>query len=65
MFVIVESSALYAFGVIGVLASFLSDSNGQYPAVDAIVPLVVRRCLSSTLVHSYSILPFLRESSSL
>lgn len=40
IFIIVESSALYAFGVIAVLASFLSGSNGQYPAVDAIVPLV-------------------------
>ncbi|KAI9444473.1 hypothetical protein H4582DRAFT_1909109 [Lactarius indigo] len=40
IFIIIESSALYAFGVIAVLASFLSGSNGQYPAVDAIVPLV-------------------------
>ncbi|KAI0296339.1 hypothetical protein B0F90DRAFT_1669835 [Multifurca ochricompacta] len=40
IFVIVESSALYALGVIAVLATFLSGSNGQYPAVDAIVPLV-------------------------
>ncbi|KAI0275212.1 hypothetical protein BC834DRAFT_37029 [Gloeopeniophorella convolvens] len=40
IFVIVESSALYALGVIAVLASFLSGSNGQYAAVDAIVPLV-------------------------
>ncbi|KAI9437840.1 hypothetical protein BJY52DRAFT_573382 [Lactarius psammicola] len=40
IFIIVESSALYAFGVIAVLASFLSGSNGQYPAVDAIIPLV-------------------------
>jgi len=40
IFIIVESSALYAFGVIAVLACFLSQSNAQYPAVDAIVPLV-------------------------
>ncbi|KAH9028064.1 hypothetical protein EDB83DRAFT_2230125 [Lactarius deliciosus] len=40
IFIVIESSALYAFGVIAVLASFLSGSNGQYPAVDAIVPLV-------------------------
>lgn len=40
IFIIVESSALYAFGIVAVLAFFLSDSNAQYPAVDAIVPLV-------------------------
>ena len=45
VFVIIESSALYAFGVIAVLATFLSGSNGQYIAVDAIVPLVVSRAL--------------------
>jgi hypothetical protein len=43
VFIIIESSALYAFGVITVLACFLSGSNAQYPAVDAIVPLVVSR----------------------
>ncbi|KAH8997793.1 hypothetical protein EDB86DRAFT_3150678 [Lactarius hatsudake] len=47
IFIVIESSALYAFGVIAVLASFLSGSNGQYPAVDAIVPLVVSRTPSS------------------
>ncbi|KAH9161276.1 hypothetical protein EDB89DRAFT_1913984 [Lactarius sanguifluus] len=31
IFIVIESSALYAFGVIAVLASFLSGSNGQYP----------------------------------
>ena len=41
IFVIIESSALYALGVIAALVSFLSNTNGQYAAVDAIVPLVV------------------------
>jgi hypothetical protein len=40
VFVIIESSALYAFGVFAVLATFLSGSYGQYIAIDAIVPLV-------------------------
>ena len=47
--IIVESSALYALGVLATLISFVSGSNGQYPAVDGIVPLVVSRafpCLS-------------------
>jgi hypothetical protein len=41
IFTIVESSALYAFGVVAALVSFLCGSNGQYAAVDALVPLVV------------------------
>ncbi|KAI9510761.1 hypothetical protein F5148DRAFT_976251 [Russula earlei] len=40
MSVIIESSALYALGVLAALVSFLSGSNGQYAAVDAIIPLV-------------------------
>ncbi|KAH9973355.1 hypothetical protein BGW80DRAFT_1459239 [Lactifluus volemus] len=40
IFIIVESSALYAIGVTAALASFLSGSNGQYIAVEALVPLV-------------------------
>ncbi|KAI0246615.1 hypothetical protein BJV78DRAFT_1134832 [Lactifluus subvellereus] len=40
IFVIIESSALYALGVIAALVSFLSNTNGQYAAVDATVPLV-------------------------
>jgi len=40
IFAIIESSALYALGVIAALVSFLSKTNGQYAAVDAIVPLV-------------------------
>lgn len=41
VFIIVESSALYALGVLAALVSFVSGTNGQYAAVDAIVPLVV------------------------
>lgn len=41
VFAIVESSALYAMSVTAALLTFLSNSNGQYPAVDSIVPLVV------------------------
>ncbi|KAH9958964.1 hypothetical protein BC827DRAFT_1216806 [Russula dissimulans] len=40
LFVLIESSALYALGVLAALVSFLSGSDGQYAAVDAIVPLV-------------------------
>jgi hypothetical protein len=42
VFIIVESSAMYALGVLAALVSFVSGTNGQYAAVDAIVPLVVR-----------------------
>ena len=45
LFAIIESSALYALGVIAALVSFLSKTNGQYAAVDAIVPLVVSYAL--------------------
>ncbi|KAF8492750.1 hypothetical protein F5888DRAFT_1806560 [Russula emetica] len=38
--VIVESSTLYALSVIAALTTFLSSSDGQYPAMDAIVLLV-------------------------
>ena len=41
VFAIVESSALYALGVLASLVSFVSGTNGQYAAVDAIIPLVV------------------------
>ena len=41
VFIIVESSALYALGVLTALVTFVSGTNGQYVAVDAIVPLVV------------------------
>lgn len=39
--VIIESSALYVAAVLASLISFVSGTNGQYAAVDAIVPLVV------------------------
>ncbi|KAH7912514.1 hypothetical protein BJ138DRAFT_1171904 [Hygrophoropsis aurantiaca] len=38
--VTVESGALYACGVLAQLTSYLSGSNGQYPALDALTPLV-------------------------
>ena len=41
--VIVESSTLYALSVIATLTTFLSSSDGQYPAMDTIVLLVVGR----------------------
>jgi hypothetical protein len=47
VFIIVESSALYALGVLAALVSFVSGTNGQYAAVDAIVPLVVSPTPSS------------------
>ncbi|KAN0117984.1 hypothetical protein V8E52_005571 [Russula decolorans] len=38
--VIIESSTLYALSVIAALTTFLSSSDGQYPAMDKIVLLV-------------------------
>jgi hypothetical protein len=49
--IMVESSALYALGVLATLISFVSGSNGQYPAVDGIVPLVVSRAFPCLLYH--------------
>jgi len=40
---IVESSTLYALGVIAGLATFLGSYDGQYPEMDAIVLLAVSR----------------------
>jgi len=37
---IVESGALYASSVMSLLVAFLSGSNGQYPALDVVTPLV-------------------------
>ena len=45
IFVIIECSALYALGVIAALILFLSNPNGQYAAIDAIIPLVVSYAL--------------------
>jgi F0F1-type ATP synthase membrane subunit c/vacuolar-type H+-ATPase subunit K len=39
--IIVESSALYALSVLAALVTFLCGTNGVFPAMDAIVPLVV------------------------
>jgi len=50
--VIVESSTLYSLSVIASLAIFLSSSDGPYPAMDAIVLLVISRdSFVSTFVH--------------
>ncbi|ETW78678.1 hypothetical protein HETIRDRAFT_324812 [Heterobasidion irregulare TC 32-1] len=38
--VLIESGALYTSSVIAMLCSYLSGSNGQYPALDLITPLV-------------------------
>ena len=48
--IIVESSALYALSVLAALVCFVSGTNGQYPAVDAIVPLVVSPVPSPALL---------------
>src|SRR6266566_1604328 len=49
--VIVESSTLYALSVIVVLTTFLSSSDGQSPAMDTVVLLVVSREPFVTSVH--------------
>ena len=50
--VVIESSILYALSVIAALTTFLSGSYGQYPAMDAIVLLVVScEPFVSTSVH--------------
>ena len=45
MIVIIESGALYTSGIIAFLCTYLAGSNGQYPALDLITPLVVRTWL--------------------
>lgn len=40
MIVIIESGALYTSGIIAFLCTYLAGSNGQYPALDLITPLV-------------------------
>jgi len=37
---IIESGALYATGVLSLLVAYLAKSNGQYPALDSLTPLV-------------------------
>ena len=39
---IIDTAALYTAGYIGLLISFLSGSDGQFAAVDVIMPLIVR-----------------------
>jgi hypothetical protein len=51
-FAIVESSALYTLGVAITLSTFLNRSNAQYPAADAIAPLVVSLCTSPHLSNA-------------
>ncbi|TFY76055.1 hypothetical protein EWM64_g7957 [Hericium alpestre] len=41
---IVESGALYSTSVLALLIAYLERSNGQYPALDLIQPLIVRTC---------------------
>lgn len=41
MAVIIESGAIYTASVLCLLVSYLVNSNGQYPALDLITPLVV------------------------
>jgi hypothetical protein len=41
MAVIIESGAIYTASVTALLISYLTGSNGQYPALDLITPLVV------------------------
>lgn len=38
----VESGALYASSVLAVMIAYASGSNGQYAALDVVIPLVVR-----------------------
>jgi hypothetical protein len=65
IFIVVESSALYAFGVTATLISFLSGTNGQYIAVEALVPLVVSYALHPYVFFDSSRSPTSRASSSL
>ncbi|THH14649.1 hypothetical protein EW146_g5708 [Bondarzewia mesenterica] len=40
MIVIIESGALYTSSIVAFLCTYLAHSNGQYPAMDLIAPLV-------------------------
>jgi hypothetical protein len=44
--VIIESGAIYTASVLGFVITFLLKSNGQYPALGLITPLVVSFALS-------------------
>lgn len=39
--VLAESGALYTSGIIAFLCTYIAGSNGQYPALDIITPLIV------------------------
>ncbi|OJA13436.1 hypothetical protein AZE42_02289 [Rhizopogon vesiculosus] len=50
--VMIESGALYATNVIALLATFLTRSNGKYPAMDIATPIVgIVFCLIMLQVH--------------
>lgn len=50
--VIIESGAIYTTSVLGLLIAYLSDSNGQYTALDLVTPLVgVVYCLIVLQIH--------------
>ncbi|KAG2138390.1 hypothetical protein DEU56DRAFT_887045 [Suillus clintonianus] len=52
LIVIVESGALYATGVLSILLTYLSGSNGQYAVLDAVSPLMgIVFCLTILQVH--------------
>ncbi|KAF7761594.1 hypothetical protein Agabi119p4_9586 [Agaricus bisporus var. burnettii] len=52
MAVIIESGAIYTASVLCLLVSYLVNSNGQYPALDLITPLVgVVFCLIVLQIH--------------
>ncbi|KAA1468332.1 hypothetical protein DENSPDRAFT_848138 [Dentipellis sp. KUC8613] len=38
--VIIESGSLYTASILGFLSAYFAQSNGQYPALDVVVPLV-------------------------
>ncbi len=50
--IIVESGAIYASSVLVLLITYLAGSNGQYPVLDVITPLVVRCDLTVRNGHS-------------
>lgn len=39
---IIESGGIYASALLALLATYLSGSNGQYVALDAVTPIIVR-----------------------
>ncbi|KXN82191.1 hypothetical protein AN958_02936 [Leucoagaricus sp. SymC.cos] len=50
--VVIESGAIYTSSVLGLLIAYLSDSNGQFSALDLITPLVgVTYCLIVLQIH--------------